>query len=141
MVECWPIKLAAGKLLIKVLLVLCLFLLAFNSFSFLWINKTFSITGLLFWNLADPLLSVAAFPLLMGLCRHDVEGSQFTAYMALINFCDVTGSFISGWGMGVISAPVLGFSCGLGLLTAIVFLYKINSKTVEDIDKTSLKAV
>jgi PAT family beta-lactamase induction signal transducer AmpG len=134
-------KIGAGKMLSKVLLVLCLFLLVFNSFSFLWINKTVSITGLLFWNLADPLLSVTSFPLLMALCRHDVEGSQFTAYMALINLCDVAGSFISGWGMRVISAPVLGFSCGLGLLTALVFLYRINLKAVSDRDETSLKAI
>ncbi len=110
-------KIGAGKMLSKVLLVLCLFLLVFNSFSFLWINKTVSITGLLFWNLADPLLSVTSFPLLMALCRHDVEGSQFTAYMALINLCDVAGSFISGWGMRVISAPVLGFSCRCNTFT------------------------
>jgi len=133
-------KIGADKLLSKVLMALCLFLLVFNSLSFLWINKTFSITGLLLWNFADPLLSVAAFPLLMGLCRHDVEGSQFTAYMALINFCDVAGSFISGWALRVIQAPVLGFICGACLLAAVVFLAKISPKEEQGVDGASLEA-
>lgn len=134
-------KIGAGKLLSKVLLGLCLFLLLFNSFSFLWINNTFSTTGLLLWNFADPLLSVAALPLLMGLCRHDVEGSQFTAYMAFINFCDVAGSFISGWAMRVVAAPVLGFACGLCLVGALLFLYKISPIATRDIDRVSPEPV
>lgn len=64
----------------------------------------------------------------MKLCRHDVEGSQFTTYMALINFCDVAGSYISGWAMHVLGAPVLGFTCGLGIAAAFAFFYNINRK-------------
>lgn len=134
-------KMGAGRLVGKVLLVLSLFLLLFNTFSFLWVNEAFSITGLLLWNFADPLFSVAAFPLLMGLCRKNVEGSQFTAYMALINFCEVAGSYISGWAMRVIAAPVLGIACGVCLLAALVFLYKINPNQDQLIDQKSLQAV
>ena len=126
-------KFGASRLLIKVMFVLCLFLLAFNAFSYLWINKTFSIAGLMLWNFADPLFSVAAFPMLMGLCRQDIEGSQFTTYMALINFCDVAGSSISGWGMRVVSAPVLGFGCGLCLVLILIFLLNRNRKVANDI--------
>lgn len=133
-------KIGAGRLLGKVLLALSLFLLLFNSLSFLWIDKTFSIAGLLFWNLADPMFSVAAFPLLMGLCRRDIEGSQFTTYMALINFCDVAGSFISGWALRIIQAPVLGFICGVCLLAAVIFLYKISPKEEQGVNSASLEA-
>lgn len=119
-------KIGATRLIGKVLLALGLFLVLFNSLSFLWVQTGVSTTGLLLWNFADPLLSVTSFPILMSLCRHDVEGSQFTAYMALINFCDVMGSYISGWALRVIAAPVLGFTCGICLLAAFLFLYRLN---------------
>ncbi len=119
-------KVGAAKLIVKVLLALSIFLIVFNLLSFWWAQRTVSVPGLLLWNFADPMMSVTAFPILMGLCRHDVEGSQFTAYMALINFCDVAGSYISGWALRVVAAPVLGFTCGCGLLIAVLLFKKYN---------------
>lgn len=68
--------------------------------------------GLIVWNFADPMFSVAAMPILMFLCRKNIEGSQFTAYMAIVNFCDVLGSNVSGWALKFVSTPVVGMICG-----------------------------
>ncbi len=62
-------------------------------------------------NLIDPFMSVAALPLLMNLCDKRVAGSQFTAYMALINFGDALGAKINGWALGFTTAPVVGAFC------------------------------
>jgi len=67
------------------------------------------------------MFSVAAMPVLMALCLAKVEGSQFTAYMAIVNLCDVLGAYISGWGMSVTTAPVIGTICGISILTALIF--------------------
>lgn len=117
-------RMGAGKLQVKVMWALTLFLLLFNGIYLFWHLKTIATTGLLLWSLADPLFSVAAFPVLMNLCSDHIEGSQFTAYMALINFCDVLGSYITGWALHVVAAPVLGFSCGIIILFAIFMIYK-----------------
>lgn len=117
-------KYGAKRLQQVVLWALGLFLVGYNLL--LWFGPAAAIAkpGLIFWNLADPLFSVAAFPILMQLCRKEVEGSQFTAYMALINFSDVAGAFISGWLLRVVPAPVLGLGCGLVLLGVIWALRK-----------------
>lgn len=117
-------KYGASRLQQAVLWTLALFLVGYNLL--LWLGPAAAIAkpGLIFWNLADPLFSVAAFPILMQLCRKEVEGSQFTAYMALINFSDVAGAFISGWLLRVVPAPALGLSCGFVLLAVIWALRK-----------------
>ncbi|QJX46077.1 MFS transporter [Hymenobacter taeanensis] len=92
------------------------FLLLFCSLSFWWHREALATLGLLVWNLADPSLSVAALPLLMTLCRPQIEGSQFTTYMALVNLSGVCGSYITGWVLQVASAPTLGLGCGLVVL-------------------------
>ena len=48
----------------------------------------------------------------MTLCRRGVEGSQFTAYMALVNLADVAGNYVAGYALTVTSAPVIGLACG-----------------------------
>jgi PAT family beta-lactamase induction signal transducer AmpG len=62
----------------------------------------------------------------MALCADKVEGSQFTAYMALINFCDVLGSYVTGYTLAAVSAPVLGFGCGVFILL-LLLLFKRNT--------------
>ncbi|WP_374950840.1 MFS transporter [Mucilaginibacter sp.] len=119
-------RMGPGKLQLFVMVGICLFLVLFNSFGAMWAHKPLTITGLMLWNFADPMFSVAAMPMLMALCRKKVEGSQFTAYMAMVNFCDVLGSYISGWAMTYISAPVIGMTCGC--IIFIVVAYKIVSK-------------
>lgn len=105
-------KLGAAHLQKIVMWMLGIFLLLLCTFYMYWENRTLTTTALIIWNFADPMFSVATFPILMALCRPQVEGSQFTAYMAFLNFCDVLGSYISGWALLVIPAPWLGFTCG-----------------------------
>ena len=86
--------------------------------------------GLLFWGVADPLYSIAVFPLLMGLCAAHLAGSQFTAYMALINLTDVGGAYLNGWLLQVVPAPYLGLSAGIILLMLALFLFARSRTTV-----------
>ncbi len=116
----------AARLQKVVLLTLGIFLVLFNLLLWVGWASAVCLPGLVFWNLADPLFSVAAFPILMQLCRQEVAGSQFTAYMALINFSDVAGAFISGWLLRVVAAPVPGLCCGLLLLAVAAWLRKEN---------------
>ncbi len=117
-------RVGAQKLQTKVMAILAIFLMLFNALAFLWKIKIFTVSGLLFWNIADPLFSVAAFPLLMALCQKEIAGSQFTAYMALINLSDVVGTYVSGWALLIIPAPVLGFCSGLVILLGLVYLLR-----------------
>ncbi len=121
-------RLGPQKLQLKVLGALAVFLISFNLSAFLWDVRPFTISGLLFWNLADPLFSVAAFPILMTLCKEYTAGSQFTTYMALINLSDVIGAYVSGWALLVVPAPVLGFSCGLILFVCMYVIYTLNKE-------------
>lgn len=119
-------RIGARKLQIKVMWVLALFLLLFNAISSLWKMEEVAVSGLLIWNIADPLFSVAAFPILMTLCKDHIAGSQFTTYMALINFCGILGSYITGWALHLFPAPVLGFSCGILVMLCIYVQYRHN---------------
>jgi PAT family beta-lactamase induction signal transducer AmpG len=113
-------RLGAGRLQRWALAGLAAFLLAFNALSFLWVSKAVSFGGLAIVNLADPLLSVAAMPLLMAYCRPKIEGSQFTTYMALVNLCTVTASYLNGWLLEIASAPAIGFGCGVLMLLLVL---------------------
>ncbi len=119
-------KMGAKPMQVKVMWGVCLFLILLNCSSLLWHYDLFSGSALVLWNLADPLLSVTIFPILMGLCIKKVEGSQFTTYLALINLCDVIGSYVTGWCLGIVPVPVLGLGCGVFLLLLLLFL-KIKS--------------
>jgi PAT family beta-lactamase induction signal transducer AmpG len=121
-------RIGADKMQVKVMWGLTLFLLVFNSTYLFWHFKFMAGGGLLLWSLADPLFSVAAFPVIMNMCSEHIEGSQFTAYMALINFCDVLGSYFTGWALHVVAAPLLGFGCGIVILSAIFIVYKIKRR-------------
>ncbi len=123
-------RMGAKKLQVKVMWAIGLFLIIMNGLFHLWHYNYFSGSGLILWSLADPLFSVAAFPILMALCIDKVEGSQFTAYMALINFCDVIGSYVTGWTVGTVSAPVLGFGCGIVILLLLLPLRKKNDYSI-----------
>ena len=115
-------RLGTSRLQRWVLIGLAGFLLLFCCLSPFWVNKTLSFSGLVVLNLADPLLSVAAMPLLMAYCRPKIEGSQFTTYMALVNLCTVSASYLNGWLLEITTAPIIGLGCGgllLGLLVAL----------------------
>ena len=119
-------RIGPKRLQVLVMVSICIFLLLFNSMGLLWSHQPVSITGMLLWNFADPMFSVAAMPVLMALCRKKVEGSQFTTYMALVNFCDVMGSYISGWAMTFTTAPIIGLICGC--LVFVVVAIKLSRR-------------
>lgn len=112
------------KLQRMVLFSLALFLLLFNGLYFTWHHNAMATSGWLIWSMADPIYSVAAFPILMTLCKPTIEGSQFTAYMAMINLCYIGGAYVSGWALHFFPAPVLGFVCGLVLLFCSYVLFR-----------------
>ena len=118
-------KIGHKPLQVKVMWAVCIFLLIVNATHNLWSYHYYSGFALVAWNLADPLLSVTIFPILMGLCVKKVEGSQFTTYLALINLCDVFGSYVTGWSLTQITAPTLGLIGGISLLGVLVFI-KLN---------------
>lgn len=113
-------RIGPGKLQLMVVIAICVFFLVFDSLGFLWFHRSISTTGVMLYSLADPIFSVAAMPVLMALCLAKVEGSQFTTYMAIVNLCDVIGAYVSGWGMSVTTAPVIGFICGACLLIGLI---------------------
>jgi PAT family beta-lactamase induction signal transducer AmpG len=113
-----------AKLQRKVLFFLAMFLVVFNALSPAWRHEAVAATGLLIWSVADPFYSVAAFPILMTLCRPAIAGSQFTAYMALINLSEIGGAYISGWLLHLLPAAVLGFGCGVLLLVCCYDLFR-----------------
>ncbi len=76
-------------------------------------------SGLVLWYAFDPGFSIACMPVLMGLCRKGVEGSQFTAYMALVNLANAAGTYGSGVAQLSYSAPTIGLACGLTIAAAI----------------------
>ncbi len=115
-------KIGHKPLQVKIMWAVCIFLIIVNSTHNLWHYHYYSGFALVAWNLADPLLSVTIFPILMGLCIKKVEGSQFTTYLALINLCDVLGSYVTGWSLTEISAPTLGLICGLSELCVLLFI-------------------
>lgn len=108
------------RLLSWVLCVLAVYLLSFAALGPWWSSRSLTRPALAAWYAFDPLLSVAAMPALMALCRPGVEGSQFTAYMALVNLCDVLGSHLAGRALGVVTAPSVAAGCGLIVLLASV---------------------
>ena len=103
-----------------VAIAICAFFIIFGCLGVFWYHHFVSITGMLIYSLADPMFSIAAMPVLMALCLKKVEASQFTTYMAIVNFCDVLGAYISGVGMHVTTAPVIGFTCGIVILIALL---------------------
>ena len=123
-------KVGAKPMQVKVMWGVCVFLILLNASSRFWHNDFFSGTALILWNLADPLLSVTIFPILMGLCLKKVEGSQFTTYLALINQCDVAGAFLTGRWLKFVSAPVLGFTCGVLILLMLLVLKKYKNYSI-----------
>lgn len=121
-------KIGPYTLQLKVMWGIGFYLLLLNGFFFLWHHDVLTGTGLVLWNFVDPMFSVASFPILMSLCLEKVEGSQFTAYMAMLNLCDVSGSYITGWSLNVVSAPVLGFLCGIIMIALIVSFKRVNRR-------------
>jgi PAT family beta-lactamase induction signal transducer AmpG len=119
-------RLGAGRLQWWVLIFMASFLLVFNCLATNWDTYAVGFAGLAMVNLADPLLSVSAMPLLMAYCRPKIEGSQFTTYMALVNLCTVTASYLNGWLLEFTTAPRIGLGCGVLLAGLVLAVYRLD---------------
>ena len=117
-------RIGPARLQYWVLVALAVFLLAFSNLSGFWGHKPVAFSGLVVLNLADPLLSVAAMPLLMAFCRPRIEGSQFTTYMALVNLCGVVSGYLNGWLLEITTASVIGTACGVLVLLLVLVLHR-----------------
>ena len=95
------------------------FLVGFDLLSPWWGLTGVASGGLVLWYMFDPGFSVACMPVLMGLCRKGVEGSQFTAYMALVNLAGAGGALVSGTAQESFSAPTIGLATGIVLVAAL----------------------
>lgn len=93
-----------------------------------WGHPPFATGGIMLTNLIDPFMSVAALPLLMNLCDERVAGSQFTTYMALINFGDVLGAKLNGWALELTTAPTVGLFCAAAVLLALWALRTVRAE-------------
>lgn len=111
-------RIGHGRLLVAVLALMGGYLIAVGSLGASWSDRSLMRPALAIWYGFDPLLSVAAMPALMAVCRPGVEGSQFTAYMALVNLCDVLGSYLAGKALGFASAPTIAAACGAAALAS-----------------------
>lgn len=111
------------RLLKVVMLCFGLYLILICSCHFYWTNKVFTSSSLVLWNFVDPLISVAAFPLLMNMCREKIQGSQFTAYMALINFIGIAGTYFVGWANKFTKVYWFGIFFGIVILLAALYLH------------------
>ncbi|GAB4045048.1 MFS transporter [Spirosoma jeollabukense] len=83
-----------------------------------WANPAVATSGLVVRQTLEPLFSIAALPVLMGLCRPQVAGAQFAFYMALSNQADLAGIYLSGILYGQLSSWIIGLGCGLAMLLA-----------------------
>ncbi|CAF1503147.1 unnamed protein product [Didymodactylos carnosus] len=131
----------ARRLLIIVMSIHSLYMWIINLVSSYWIRRSAATAGLILWSLMDPILSTAAMPILMSLCRSHVEGGQFTTYMSLINLCDLLGAFISGHIQRHFKAPVIGLGCAvlitIALITVIIGIWKDKKNKSRQVPMTS----
>lgn len=121
-------KIGHQRLQRSVLFTLALFLILFNAGLLAGLAKPVIKGSLLFWSIADPLYSIAVFPLLMALCYKNLAGSQFTAYMALINLMDIGGAYVTGWLLKWYPGPVLGLAAGVLSLLLWVLLFRFRGR-------------
>jgi len=107
------------RMLGLVMLGMSCFLFGFCGLGAWWGRSGVAQVGLILWSTFDPAFSVAAMPVLMAVCRRGIEGSQFTAYMAFVNLCDIAGSYLAGHALGFAPAPAIGLGCGVAVLLAL----------------------
>ena len=119
-------RLGARRLLVIMLGLVAVYLIGFNLLSGFWVQHDVARTGLVALYFLDPAVSAAAMPVLMGICRRGVEGSQFTTYMAFVNLCDIAGTYFSGYALLFLAAPTIGlFAGGLAIVALGVALMTI----------------
>ncbi len=109
-------RIGPRRLMVVMMVLIGGFLVGFDLIGDYWGTTGLAAGGLILWFMFDPGFSVACMPVLMGLCRKGVEGSQFTAYMSLVNLSVVGGGLLSGWAQESFSVPTIGLTTGLVLL-------------------------
>ena len=119
-------RLGPARLQVWVLGFIVLVIAGVSAAGSQWGHPPVATGGILVASLVDPFMSVAALPLLMNLCDRRVAGSQFTTYMALINFGDVIGARITGLALGIAPAPAIGACCAGVVLLALWQLRRAN---------------
>ncbi len=102
----------ARRLLVIMIGLVAVYLVGFNLLAGEWVHRSVAQAGLVTLYFMDPAVSAAAMPVLMGICRRGVEGSQFTTYMAFVNLCDIAGSFGAGKALEYVPAPLIGLTAG-----------------------------
>lgn len=107
------------RLMILMMALIAGFLVIFGMMGPLWTHRSVAGSGLIIWSIFDPGFSVACMPVLMALCRRGVEGSQFTAYMALVNLANAAGTYASGHAQLSYPAPTIGLACGIVIAAGI----------------------
>ena len=112
-------RIGPKRLMVVMMAVIAGFLLAFCAAGGLWAHRSVAGGGLILWSTFDPAFSIACMPVLMSLCRPGVEGSQFTAYMAMVNLANALGTYASGLAEMSYSAPTIGLACGLAIAAGI----------------------
>lgn len=118
-------RFGAHNLLLVVTALITIYLLFFNSISRYWVHPEVARAGLVSLYFMDPSLSICAMPVLMSVCRKNVEGSQFTTYMALVNFADIIGSYSSGHLLAIVPAPSIGLFAGVLSLGALALVIRV----------------
>lgn len=119
-------RIGAPRLLIIMLGVVAVYLVGFNLLSGSWVQRDVARTGLVALYFMDPAVSAAAMPVLMGICRKGVEGSQFTTYMAFVNLSDIVGTYFAGNALLYLTAPTIGLTAGgLAVAATVIALLTI----------------
>ena len=113
-------RVGAFRVLMGMTLVMGALHLGFSFAAPTWVSREVATAGLVIQKTLEPLFSIAALPVLMGLCRRSVEGAQFAVYMALSNQADIAGIYLSGQLLPFLSAPAIGMGCGVAMLAASV---------------------
>ncbi|RYF45752.1 MAG: MFS transporter, partial [Cytophagaceae bacterium] len=97
-----------------------------------WADPTIATSGLVVRQTLEPLFSIAALPVLMGLCRPQVAGAQFAFYMALSNQADLAGIYLSGVLYSQCPSWIVGLGCGLAMLGAWLALRLFTSSSTRN---------
>jgi PAT family beta-lactamase induction signal transducer AmpG len=116
-------RFGAQRLLVIMLGFIAVYLVGFNVSSAFWVQHSVAQNGLVALYFLDPAVSAAAMPVLMSICRKGVEGSQFTTYMALVNLCDIGGTYFAGRALLIVEAPTIGLFAGALVLVAVVIAW------------------
>ncbi|QRR00707.1 MFS transporter [Dyadobacter sandarakinus] len=115
-------RIGALKLLVMVTMMMGAAFVAFSLASTLWIHESFAVGGLMARQTFESLFSIAALPVLMGVCRKSIAAAQFGFYMALSNQADVAGIYLSGPLFKQFPVSVIGLAAGLVIIMAAAMI-------------------